>query len=78
MLKEKFKNLKMWVKRWNKEEYGDTFKKFKMIEYDLNKLEEISSHRQLSSQEDIKREFTRSSMGSSKCSRIVVAAESKD
>ncbi|KAH1215306.1 hypothetical protein GmHk_13G036474 [Glycine max] len=55
VLKEKFKNLKMRVKRWNKEEYGDTFNKFKMIESDLNKLEEISSHRQLSSQEDIKR-----------------------
>ena len=55
MLKEKFKNLKLRVKRWNKEEYGDTFKKIKMIESELNKLEENSSQRQLSSQEDITR-----------------------
>ena len=55
VLREKFKRLKQRVKIWNKEEYGDTFKKIKMIESELNKLEKNSSQRQLSFQEDIKR-----------------------
>jgi len=33
------------------EQFGDTFKKVKRIEADLNKLEEDTIHRQLSSQE---------------------------
>lgn len=39
------------MKIWNREQFGDTFKKVKRIEADLNKLEEDTIHRQLSSQE---------------------------
>ena len=44
MLKEKIKALK--IKVWNKEQFGDTFSKFKKIEEELNKLEEVSAERQ--------------------------------
>lgn len=39
MLKEKIKRLKQRLKQWNREQFGDTFKKFKKIEEELNKLE---------------------------------------
>jgi len=52
VLKEK---LKQRMKIWNKEQFGDTFKKVKKIEFELNKLEEDTIQRQLSFQEDMKR-----------------------
>lgn len=55
VLKEKLKRLKQKMKIWNKEQFGDTFKKVKRIESELNKLEEDTIQRQLSSQEDSKR-----------------------
>jgi len=36
---------------WNREPYGDTFKKVQRIEADLNRLEDASSNRHLSSHE---------------------------
>ena len=51
MLKEKIKRLKGRLKVWNKEHFGDTSKKLKKIETDLNKLEADTIDRQLSSQE---------------------------
>ena len=39
------------MKVWNKEHFGDTFKKLKKIEADLNKLEVDTIDRQLSPQE---------------------------
>lgn len=39
VLKEKIKRLKQRLKQWNREQFGDTFKKFKKIEEELNKLE---------------------------------------
>ena len=43
------------MKRWNREHFGDTFTKVKRIESELNKLEEVTSQRQLSHQEVQKR-----------------------
>jgi len=51
VLKEKIKTLKQALKKWNKEHFGDTFKRVKRIEEELSKLEEETSHRQLSTQE---------------------------
>ena len=51
MLKEKIKRLKGRLKVWNKEYFGDTFKKLRNIEADLNKLEAYTIDRQLSPQE---------------------------
>jgi len=51
VLKEKIKRLKERLKVWNKEHFGDTSKKLKKIETDLNKLEADTIDRQLSSQE---------------------------
>ena len=51
VLKEKIKCLKERLKIWNKEQFGDTLKKFQNIEDDLNKLEELTSDRHLSPQE---------------------------
>jgi len=51
VLKEKIKLLKERLKVWNREHFGDTSKKVKKIEADLNKLEEDTSDRQLFSQE---------------------------
>lgn len=42
MLKEKLKSLKARLKTWNRDQYGDTFKKYKKIEGELNQLEAIS------------------------------------
>ena len=39
------------MKLWNREQFGDTLKKVQGIEADLNKLEDASTNRQLSSQE---------------------------
>ena len=47
VLKEKIKRLKGRLKIWNKEEYGDTFKKVQQLEVELNKLEEDTLHRQM-------------------------------
>ena len=47
VLKEKFKRLKCRLKTWNKEEYGDSFKKVQQLEMELNKLEEDTLHRQM-------------------------------
>ena len=55
MLKQKIKTLKDKIKVWNKEQFGDTFKKYKKIEDDLNKLEEESDDRQLDHNELIVR-----------------------
>ena len=55
ILKEKFKRLKIRLKKWNQEQFGDTFKKVTKLESDLNKLEEDSMHRQLTEQEKLER-----------------------
>ena len=54
VLKEKIKTLKQVLKKWNKDHFGDTFKRVKRIEEELNKLEEETSHRQLSIQEGMR------------------------
>ena len=46
VLKEKIKTLKERIKVWNREHFGDTFRKYKKIEEDLNKLEEGTEDRQ--------------------------------
>lgn len=51
MLKEKIKALKQKIKVWNKEQYGDTFSKFKKIKEELNKLEEVTADKQLEDSE---------------------------
>ena len=50
-LKEKIKSLKQALKKWNKDHFGDTFKRVKRFEEELNKLEEETSHRQLTTHE---------------------------
>ena len=50
MLKEKIKRLKVRLKVWNKEQFGDTFKKLRSIEAEMNKLESNTNDRQLSTQ----------------------------
>lgn len=39
VLKEKIKRLKSSIKTWNRDQFGDTFKNYKKIEEELNKLE---------------------------------------
>ena len=51
VLKRKIKRLKERLKIWNRNQYDDTFKKFKKIEDELNKMEESSTDRHLSPQE---------------------------
>ena len=51
MLKEKIKRLKERLKIWNRDRYGDTFKRYKKIEDELNKMEVSTIDRQLSPQE---------------------------
>lgn len=51
VLKQKIKRLKQGLKTWNREKFGDTLKKVKKIEEELNKLEEDTIHRQLTIQE---------------------------
>lgn len=51
MLKQKFKALKDKVKVWNKEQFGDTYSKYKKIEEDLNKMEEETGDRLLNHHE---------------------------
>ena len=51
MLKEKIKSLKDRIKVWNKDQFGDTLRKYKRIEEDLNKMEEESDDRQLTDQQ---------------------------
>ena len=48
VLKEKIKRLKERLKLWNREQFGDTFQKYKKIEKELNNLEVSTSDRQLS------------------------------
>ena len=55
VLKQKIKTLKDKIKVWNREQFGNTFKKYKKIEDDLNKLEEESDDRQLDHNELIVR-----------------------
>ena len=55
MLKEKLKRLKHRLKEWNKEQFGDTFKKFKKMEGELNQFEESTINKQLSLLEVLKR-----------------------
>ena len=52
VLKQKIKALKNSLKAWNRDHFGDTFKRFKKIEQELNKLEESTSDRHLSLQEE--------------------------
>ena len=47
----KIKKLKEAMKVWNRVQYGDTFNKVQRIETDLNRLEDVSINRQLTSQE---------------------------
>ena len=51
ILKEKIKRLKADIKNWNRDHFGDTLKKYKKIEEDLNKLEEDTIDRPLEPQE---------------------------
>ena len=55
VLKEKIKCLKERIKLWNKEQNGDTFKKFQKIEAELNKLENDIAKRQMTPQESLNR-----------------------
>jgi len=50
-LKKKIKRLKQRIKVWNKDHYGDTFKKYKKIEEQLNKLEADIDDRHLAPHE---------------------------
>ena len=43
------------MKIWNKEQFGDTFKRVQKIESELNKLESESEHRQMTFQENMTR-----------------------
>ena len=54
VLKEKIKTLKQRLKMWNREHFGDILKRVKRIEEELNKLEEDTSQRKLSTQEEMK------------------------
>ena len=38
-MKEKIKALKNRLKVWNREQFGDTFKKYTKIQEELNKME---------------------------------------
>lgn len=51
MLKEKIKRLKGSIKTWNREQFGDPFKKYKKIEEELNQLEADTTDRHLQPQE---------------------------
>lgn len=51
MLKEKIKRLKARLKIWNREQFKDTFKRYKKIEEELNRMEVSTTHRQLNDQE---------------------------
>ena len=48
-LKVKIKKLKEAMKVWNREQFGDSLNRVQRIEDNLNKLEDASSSRQLSS-----------------------------
>ena len=48
VLKEKIKALKNRLNVWNREQFGDTLKKYMKIQEDLNKMEEATVDRQLS------------------------------
>ena len=41
------------MKIWNKDQFGDTFKRYKKIEGELNRMEVNTIHRQLFTQEVI-------------------------
>ena len=51
VLKEKIKSLKQKLKAWNKEQFGNTFKRYKKIEEELNKLETNTGDRHLTPNE---------------------------
>jgi len=51
VLKEKINALKVKIREWNKEHYGDTFEKYKKIEEELNKLEDTTTDRHLTHHE---------------------------
>jgi len=55
VLKEKIKRLKVRLKSWNKDQFGDTFKKVQNLELELNKLESDIADRQLTDQENMRR-----------------------
>jgi len=55
VLKEKIKRLKIRLKNWNKEQYGDTSKKIKQVQEELSKLEEDTIDKQLSPQDAMSR-----------------------
>ena len=55
MLKEKIKAFKGKLRVWNREQFGDTLKKYKKIEEDLNKLEEDTTDRHLNHHELVTR-----------------------
>jgi len=57
VLKEKIKSLKQRLKVWNKEQFGDTFQKFKKVEEELNKLEHDTADRHLTHQEMVSRKI---------------------
>ncbi|KHN37120.1 hypothetical protein glysoja_046849, partial [Glycine soja] len=51
VLKEKIKQIKVRLKAWNKDQFGDMQKKLTRIKMDLNKLEIEGDERKLSDQE---------------------------
>ena len=55
VLKEKIKRLKVRMRSWNTEQFGDTFKKVQNLQFELNKLETDIADRQLTDQENMQR-----------------------
>ena len=65
------------MKAWNREHFGDTFKKYKKIEEDLNKLEEKTIDRQLSPQEMLSRKQLQEDLWVVAQSRVPIKIEGK-
>jgi len=65
------------LKAWNREHFGDTFKKYKKIEEDLNKLEEKTIDRQLSPQEMLSRKQLQEDLWVVAQSRVPIKIEGK-
>lgn len=65
------------MKAWNREHFSDTFKKYKKIEEDLNKLEEKTIDRQLSPQEMLSRKQLQEDLWVVAQSRVPIKIEGK-
>ena len=55
MLKKKIIALKQNIRTWNKDHFGDTYTHFKKVEEELNKMDEVSAHKQLEDSERVLR-----------------------